>query len=387
MPLSALVIDDDMDIQLLGKMLLSRHGYSVTAAGSLGELARKPALLNAQLIVLDFGLGDFTGLDILDYLHDLRLNAAILLLSGCSDETAAHAIAEGKAKGLKMLGFLPKDKLMTHLGDFIEQIEVSKSAPSMGELAQAIQQKHICLALQPKISLATGKVLGVEALARWDDPIRGMIYPDNFIPLAEKSGLMVPLTWYILELSLAQLAAWHGRGLSLSIAVNVPAEFIKAENMLSIFDELCASYPVDLSKVTLELTESVGVECLGYARHVLEELRTRGCKLALDDFGTGYSSLTQLYRLPFDELKIDRSFVSLIDNEPNAHAITVSLVELAARLGMNVVAEGIENISQLALLNEAQCPVGQGYFISAPLTPKAFDAWLSHQLVAPHEHA
>lgn len=379
MPLSALVIDDDVDIQLLGKMLLSRHGFDVATAGCLGELARKPGLLNTHLIVLDFGLGDFTGLDILDYLYDLKIHAPILLLSSCSDETAAHAIAEGKAKGLKMLGFLPKAKLMTGLGDFIEQIEASPKPPSVGELAQAIKQQHICLALQPKLSLATGIVVGAEALVRWEDPTRGTIYPDSFIPLAEKSGLMVPLTWCILELAFAQLADWHARGLPLGIAVNVPAAFIKAENMLSMFDTLCGKYPIDMTKVTLELTESVGVECLGYARHILDELRKRGCKLALDDFGTGYSSLTQLYRLPFDELKLDRSFVSFIDSEPNAQAITLSIVELGARLGMSVVAEGIENAEQQTLLTKAKCPVGQGYFISRPLAPTQFEKWLGHQ--------
>ncbi|WP_083025110.1 EAL domain-containing response regulator [Vreelandella lionensis] len=380
MPPSALVIDDDVDIQLLGKMLLSRHGFEVATAGCLGELARKPALLNTNLIVLDFGLGDFTGLDILDYLYDLKINAPILLLSSCNNETAAHAIAKGTSKGLKMLGFLPKARLMTGLSDFIKQIESSPKPPTVGELAQAIKQQHICLAFQPKVSLMTGTVLGVEALVRWEDPARGTIYPDNFIPLAERSGLMVPLTWCILELALAQLSAWHTRGLPLSIAINVPAEFVKAENMLSMFDELCAKHTIDMTKVTLELTESVGVECLGYARHILEELRKRGCKLALDDFGTGYSSLTQLYRLPFDELKIDRSFVSLIDSEPSAQAITLSIVELGARLGMSVVAEGIENADQHAILAKAHCPIGQGYFISRPLSAAVFDEWLQHQM-------
>lgn len=376
MPPSALVIDDDVDIQLLGKMLLSRHGFEVVTAGGLGQLARNPALLNVNLIVLDFGLGEFTGLDILDYLYDLRLSASILLLSSCSGETAAHAIAEGKAKGLKMLGFLPKAKLMTGLADFIEQVEASPKTPSVGELAQAIKQKHICLALQPKLALASGAVVGAEALVRWEDPARGTIYPDNFIPLAERSGLMIPLTWCVLELALTQLAIWHTSGLPLCVAINVPAEFIKAENMLTMFDELCVKYPIDMTKITLELTESGGVECLGYARHVLDGLRKRGCKLALDDFGTGYASLTQLYRLPFDELKIDRSFVSLMDNEPKAQAIVLSIVELGNRLDMNVVSEGIENEGQYNTLKDVCCPVGQGYFISRPLSPKSFDAWL-----------
>ncbi|MFU1517705.1 EAL domain-containing protein [Vreelandella alkaliphila] len=133
----------------------------------------------------------------------------------------------------------------------------------------------------------------------------------------------------------------------------------------------------------MELTESVGVECLGYARHILEALRQRGCKLALDDFGTGYSSLIQLHRLPFNELKIDRSFVSHIDQDSRALAITLSVVDLGKQLGMTVVAEGIENAAQQTLLVEAGCPAGQGYYISRPLTAQAFNRWMKEALEQP----
>lgn len=374
---NALIIDDDLDVQLLGKMLLSQHGYDVETAGCLGELARQPSLLNAELILLDLNLGNFTGLDILDYLYDLRLNASILLISSCSKETAAYAIDAGKAKGLRMLGFLPKSNLLTGLKAFLEPLKKTQKAPTQEELACAISKKQLFLEYQPKKELQRGQIIGVEALVRWQDPERGVLYPDSFISLAEQNDLLVPLTWHVLELALTQQAKWQAQGLSLNVAINIPAAFIKAKGMLEAFDQLTQQSSASLSNITLEITESVGIECLSYACHVLKTLRHRGCQLALDDFGTGYSSLTQLHRLPFCELKIDRSFVSYIDKDKDALAITASIIDLGKRLGLKVVAEGIETAAQLALLVEAGCTVGQGYFIARPLKALDFDVWLS----------
>ncbi|GEN29408.1 diguanylate phosphodiesterase [Halovibrio variabilis] len=381
MPSNALIIDDDRDAQLLGKMLLSQHGYEVAAAGSFGELARQPGLLNADLILLDFRLGEFTGLDILDYLYDLRLNTPILLVSSCSKTTAARAIQVGKAKGLRMLGFLPKTTLLAGLTAFLKPLRKAPSAPSSDELAHAIGDKQLFLEFQPQVDLQRGLVIGVEALVRWQDPQRGVLFPDSFIRLAEQSGLIVPLTWRVLELALAQQAQWQAQGWDLNVAINIPAAFIQAEGMLASFDQLIQNSNASLNHITLELTESVGVECLGYVCHVLEALQTRGCKLALDDFGTGYSSLTQLYRLPFSELKIDASFVSRIEQDQNALAITLSSIDLGKRLGLTVVAEGIETAAQYARLIDAGCAVGQGYYIARPLTASAFTTWFGKHLL------
>lgn len=373
---NALIIDDDPDVRLLGKTLLSQHGYEVLTAGSLGELVRQPALLNAELILLDFGLGEFTGLDILDYLYDLRIKASILFISSCSQETAALAITAGKTMGFHMLGFLAKDKLFTDLASFLELLKKTPKAPTSDELARAIQDNQLFLAYQPQIDLQNNHVIGAEALVRWQDPQRGVLYPDSFIPLAEQSDQMVSLTWYVIELALQQQAQWQAQGWHLNISINIPAAFIQAEGVLEAFDQLTQRHHAVLSKITLELTETAGVECLGYANYVLKALRQRGCQLALDDFGTGHSSLTQLYRLPFSELKIDRSFVSLIDQDKEALVITASIIDLGKRLGLIVVAEGIETAAQHALLAEAGCPVGQGYFLSRPLTAAAFNAWM-----------
>lgn len=377
---NALIIDDDNDVQLLGKMLLNQHGYSTVTAGSLGELAREPSLLNAELILLDFGLGEFTGLDILDYLYDLRLNASILLLSSCSKETAEHAIKVGKAKGLRMLGFLPKARLLMDLKAFLEPLKKVPKAPTSTELSTAIREKKLFLVYQPKQNLQQGTITGVEALVRWQDPERGVLYPDAFIPLAEQSDLIVPLTWYVIEHALAQQAEWQSQGLHLNIAINVPAAFVKAEGVLEAFDQLIQQSGISLTTITLELTETVGIECLSYANHVLNALRQQGCQVALDDFGTGYSSLIQLQRLPFSELKIDRGFVSQIDQDSVALAITLSIIDLGKRLGIKVVAEGIETEAQYTLLADAGCAMGQGYFIARPLAAAALATWVSDHL-------
>ena len=261
-------------------------------------------------------------------------------------------------------------------------------------MAKAIREKQLFLAFQPQVDLQHApqqdQIIGVEALVRWQNPERGVLYPDSFIPLAEQSGLMIPLTWYVIDLALQQQAQWLSQGWKLNLSINITAAFIQEEGMLEVFDQLTQQHQTVLSHITLELTETVGVECLGYASYVLKALRDRGCKLALDDFGTGHSSLTQLYRLPFSELKIDRSFVSLIDQDQDALVITESIIDLGKRLGLTVVAEGIETAAQHAILVEAGCAEGQGYFISRPLTAAAFSAWMcersqTHAMTAQNE--
>lgn len=373
---NALVVDDDLDIQLLGKMLLSQQGYNVVTAGSLGELARQPDLLNAELILLDLGLGEFTGLDILVYLYDLRIKASILIISGCTQETADRALAAGTEMGFHMLGFLPKAKMLTDLVPLLEPFKNAPKPPTREGLAHAIAEGQLFLVYQPQIDLQQGHVIGVEALVRWQVPEQGILYPDSFIPLAEQSGLMIPLTRYVVEHAFKQQVLWRAQGWNLNIAINIPVAFVQAEGVVEEIDQLAQQSGASLADITLELTESVGVECLGYANAVLTAMRQRGCQIALDDFGTGYSSLTQLYRLPFSELKIDRSFVSYIDQDKDALAITLSIIDLSKRLGLVVIAEGIETASQYAQLVDAGCGVGQGYFISRPLTADALSAWL-----------
>ncbi|WP_252106516.1 MULTISPECIES: EAL domain-containing response regulator [unclassified Halomonas] len=376
---TALIIDDDKDVQLLSKLLLEQRGFKVETVGSLGELVRQPSLLHVDLILLDLELGEFTGLDILDYLHDLRLNATILLISTNASDIVTRAMEVGRSKGLKMLGFLPKSSFLKGLFAFLSPLKTSARAPTREELVRAIASNELFLVYQPQQDLQRGHIVGVEALVRWQHPTLGLLFPDSFIPMAERHGLIGALTWRVLELALAQQARWQDKGWGLNVAVNIPADFIKEEGVIESFRRLKNHYTTGPVRLTLELTESVGIECLGYARHVLEALRDLGCRLSLDDFGTGYSSLRQLYRLPFGELKVDRSFVSAMEQDDAARAITLSVIDLGKRMGLEIVAEGIETQAQFDLLVEAGCSLGQGYYLARPQSAAAFEQWLGEQ--------
>jgi EAL domain-containing protein (putative c-di-GMP-specific phosphodiesterase class I) len=377
----AVIVDDDIEIQMVSSHLLKKREYEVATASGLGDLVCHPELLEADLMLLDYDLGDFNGLDVIDYLSNLRLDMTIILISSCDPEMASHILKEGARKRLNILGFLPKSKLLTELDHFIGLQHKMARQVTASDLEIAIQNEHVYMAYQPKYDMASRKITGVEVLARWEDPALGMIPPDCFIPLAEQNGQIVDLTWYVIEQALEQQERWHQNGWDLNIAINIPAQLLKVPNLLNTFDRMVASRAKGLEGVTLELTENTGIECYRYARHILQALRERGCRLSLDDFGTGHSSLTQLHQLPFDELKLDRSYVSHCDAEHEATAITLSAIELGQRLGLKVVAEGIETPGQLEHLRLAGCDEGQGY-LWAPAMPEAeFNAWLINQSI------
>lgn len=375
MPRRALVIDDDDEIRTLAAHLLSQRDYQVDAVGGLDELARGPERMAVDLILLDFALGEFDGFDVLQYLHDLRLDASIVLLSACADDIADRVIQAGRKKGLGMLGFLPKRRLLTGLDQLLEPLASRPRQLAIEDLVRALSRNEFFLVYQPKFDLRRERVTGAEALLRWQTSDHGTIAPDLFIPLAERHGFIVELTWRVLTLAFDQLARWHANGWALNLAVNIPSAWIQSADVLASFDLLAEARGAPLRHLTLEVTESTGIECLSYAAHILRGLRERGCRLSLDDFGTGYSSMTQLHRLAFDELKLDRSFVSRADQDPVAEAITLSILDLGHRLHMKVVAEGVETQTQYQLLRHAGCDIAQGYWLGRPMPGSAFETW------------
>ncbi|QEL12908.1 EAL domain-containing protein [Kushneria phosphatilytica] len=374
-----MIVDDDVEIRMLGELLMRQQGFEACSVSGLEALAGQPELLRSDVILLDFALGAFTGLDVMEFLHDLRFNAAIILVSGCDRSTAEKALEAGRHHGLRMLGFLPKSQLIGGLKTLLSSLHSENASLTGEDLDQAMTLRQFCLAYQPQVDLATGVVRGVEVLLRWQDPRRGLLYPNGFLPLAEETGRMVKLGWHVLELALAQQKRWLAQGWSLEMSVNIPAQLLSEERLLRDVDVLIAHHHLRPSGITLELTESAGISCLSYARHLLTELRQRGFRLSLDDFGTGFASMTQLYRLPFDELKLDRSFVSRCDSDSDAQAITFAVVELGRRLGLRVVAEGIETEAQKAVLAEAGCPFGQGYYFAQPMFETDFSLWYAQQ--------
>ena len=245
------------------------------------------------------------------------------------------------------------------------------------DLRAAIEAGEIELAFQPDVEMSTGRVLRVEALARWTHATRGPIGPDRFIPLAERSGLMGALTRSVLEKAIAQTAAWRANGIELPVAVNLSVQDLLDRELPFTIDDLLRRYSLPASFLSVELTESVLMGEVERAVPTLSTLRSLGVEVAIDDFGTGYSSLRYLAHLPADRIKIDRSFIREMANDRGASAIVRAAIDLAHDLKLEVVAEGVEEPIEWAQLLEMGAESVQGYFISRPLPAAAIPDWLA----------
>ncbi|MEW6646581.1 MAG: EAL domain-containing protein [Pseudomonadota bacterium] len=246
------------------------------------------------------------------------------------------------------------------------------------DLRSAIGNEHLLLHFQPQIDLRSGLFSGVEALLRWQHPQLGYISPDDFIPVAEQTGLIRHLTYWVLDNALAHMAAWRHHGLPLgTIAVNLSAYNLQDTGLALEVARLIRKWGVQPWRLVLEITESSMMANPARALATLEKLNDIGVQIAIDDFGTGYSSLSYLKQLPVDKLKIDKSFVIHMNEDDSDAMIVRSTIDLAHNLGLEVVAEGVESAEALELLRILDCDAAQGYHISRPLAAAALEEWLT----------
>ncbi len=246
-----------------------------------------------------------------------------------------------------------------------------------GELRQAINNEALAVFYQPKIDVKTGRVVSVEALSRWLHPSEGMISPDNFIPMIERSGMIRPFTLRVLEQAIKQSRLWTEAGINLTVAVNLSTRNLLDPSLADSIEQLLQIHEVQPDKISLEITESAVMSRPEYAVKMLTRLHAMGLKLSIDDFGTGYSSLSYLKQLPVSELKIDYSFVSGLNNNESDEVIVRSTIDLAHNLGLSVVAEGIEDKETLDMLAVMGCDIGQGYLFSRALSVDELSSWLA----------
>jgi len=238
------------------------------------------------------------------------------------------------------------------------------------DLRRAIERKEFVLHYQPIVSLETGTISGFEALIRWQHPERGFVSPDEFISIAEETGLIIPIGQWVLEEACRQIRDWQKQFPQyppLQISVNLSSKQFVNSDLIDQIRKVIEETGIDPYSLKLEITESMVMENFDSAIEMLQQLRKLGIELSIDDFGTGYSSLSYLHRFPISTLKIDRSFVSCMNDNSENGEIVRTIVMLARSLKMNVVAEGVENKEQLAQLAALECEYGQGYYFSRPL--------------------
>ncbi|MFQ5660366.1 MAG: bacteriohemerythrin [Gammaproteobacteria bacterium] len=383
--LKLLIIDDEADICDFVSYVAESVGYetvSINQAEKLQELD----ISDINIIVLDLFMPGTDGVETIRYLADKGSQAAILLISGHDPDVLHSAQEIAIERGLDVIGSLAKpisyDALLGLIIDIKppEKRAVVQCRQTLSlaqeELQKAIERREIVPFYQPKVRLATRAVTGSEALARWQHPDKGLIAPVLFIPLFEKHALIKEVTQLMLEQALEQCGAWNRSGKRLQISVNLSPTVL---NDLALPDQLIqhiTDYNVDPSQLIIEVTESALFDELTDSLDILTRLRMKGFHLSIDDFGTGYSSMQQLMRAPFTELKIDQSFVKHADTDKEACNICESTIELGHKLGMTVIAEGIETEAVWELLNNAGCDDGQGYYMGKPMPAEEFEPWL-----------
>lgn len=384
--LSVMVVEDQpVQRKIAVRMLLSMGIRNVLEANDGESALARIAELDepVDVIICDLNMPGMDGVEFIRHLGSRQLASSLVLASGMEPALIGSVEAMARVQGLEVLGTIQKpitfDRLQESLQRYIPRVQgvaPDPAGPLVREaLDEAIGQGRIIAYFQPKIRVSDGAIAGAEALARWDHPDRGVIEPTEFVPLAERSGLIDALSWRMLESTLKQAVAWRAVGHRWPLSVNLSLTHLEQLNVADRIAALTESHGVPPEDIVLEVTESLAAANLAPVLGNLARLRMKGFGVAIDDYGTGYSSLAQLSRIPFTELKIDRSFVNGAATRNTLRAILGSSIELARQLRLDSVAEGVETQADLYLLKELGCDLAQGFLIARPMPADEFTVW------------
>lgn len=382
-----LVVDDEPFVLETTAFILRRLGFKEVYTAERAQQAIDLIDLenrSVSLVLCDLNMPDVDGVELLRMFAERGFDGDIVLFSGEDSRTLSMAESLAKARNLSVLGAVSKplhvdelSRLLTKRGKILRKSSRPAARLVAKErLLRAIGTEELEPWFQPKVEIGSKRVVGVEALVRWPNSEEGMIFPDAFIPVAEEHGLIDALTFLMLKKSAAMQAEWQKLGLNLKIAVNVSMDSLYDLS----FPERVASYlnvhHVDPSTFQLEVTESRLMEDLVTPLDNLLRLRLKKISLSIDDFGTGHSNLTQLRDLPFDELKLDRSFVQGAAHDERARSLLESSVEIAKKLDMEIIVEGVETLVEWQRVEALGCDVVQGYFVSRPIPGEEIPVWV-----------
>jgi EAL domain-containing protein (putative c-di-GMP-specific phosphodiesterase class I) len=297
------------------------------------------------------------------------VTSGILLASGMDQRVLASARQLGDSLGLKMLGTLQKPAMLEEIESLLTKHLEPGARISVEELRSAIEEHELIVHYQPKVLRAGGdwQVRSAEALVRWRHPRLGLLYPGEFLPLAEQSGLIVGVTDFVLTDAIRQIGHWRQRGLDLAAAVNLSPRLVQDLEFPDRLTRVFREFDVAPEQLTLEVTEAASLGDPELVMDIFTRLRVKGVGLSLDDFGTGTSSLTQLYKMPFSEVKIDGSVISEIATTKAAATIVRAIIDLAHNLSLTVCAEGIEKPDIFEFLDQNGCDAMQGDFIASAM--------------------
>jgi EAL domain-containing protein (putative c-di-GMP-specific phosphodiesterase class I) len=366
-----LILDDEPATGAFISRIASGMGYEILAVSTAAEFLEQVHAWAPTHIMLDLGMPGVDELSLLSHLAAEKCPSNIILMNNADHTTVEAARRVALDRGLKLAGALTKPMRVADLSAALDAVRHEGVWLSVAGLSTAMERAEFHLHYQPKLDLTSGKIMSFEALMRWQHPTRGVVPPASFIPFAESSTFIDRLTNWLTEEASRQLRAWDGSGHVMDVAINLSSRNLHDARLADVLEEHCRSNGIAPERITLELTETAAMHDAVQMIDVLARLRLKGFKLSIDDFGTGYSSLAQLHRLPFSEIKIDRSFVADCVTSGESRSIVKLVIDLAHALGMKAVGEGVETTEVIDVLRELGCDQAQGYHVARPMAGEA----------------
>ena len=381
-----LVIDDEEDLCEIIAEMAERRGLEVKTLSDTSQTAAMLASFPPDFVMMDLMMPGIDGVELLRMLAEHAKGAKLCLMSGSDSRVLNSARRLGSAHGLDVIAALEKPLDMQVLNKLFEQVAGNASAAAAQEvdLAHAIASGQFVMHYQPVVELATRRVKGVEALVRWAHPSRGMQYPDSFLEQVVNDGLMQAMTDVVVQSTIAQAARWHSAGEVLTISMNVTASTLLDLTLPDRIAELCRQHSLPPERLILEVTETEAMRDVTRTMDVLLRMRLRNIGVSIDDFGTGHSSLRELQRMPFSEMKIDKSFVMDMTTNNDCSVIVKSIIDLGHNLGLKIIAEGVETAAIWNALSTKGCDFAQGYLMGKAMSASDFDLWLKNWRTKPN---
>jgi len=381
-----LIVDDDLSIRQLLLAMLRDIGVSDIKSASSGVdalelLDRHPQQF--EVIIVDLCMPEMDGIELLRKLSERNYSGRLIVMSGLDKSVLRGALEVARRHPLNVVGAIPKpidvdelSKILQRTATLSGRVATSYRHMQVDDLFDAVTHRNIKPYYQPLVDIRNEKVVGIEALARWEHEALGMIPPDIFIPMAEREGVIYTLTNLMFELALKDFKCLKEIGYQLQLSFNLSAKLLHLQRLPDNYVKQVRKFDIAPEEVVLEITESFGIVDDHEAMETLNRLRLQGFRLSIDDFGTGYASMNNLLNMPFTQIKIDRAFVTNASENDIAKTLLESCLKLSHDLELEVVCEGIESEQDLSLVKQLNGSIAQGFLIARPKPLKELIRWL-----------